>query len=255
MAKYEPLRAHLVQLEGLTWTAKLVEIESILGSRLPNSAVRHRTWWANSGGNLVHQNAWLEAGWRVDKADLARGAVMFRRAHVRGVVTSRSPEPIAQDKTARRSKAAPDLSRQHELLEQPVTVTLRAQWTMVGILDELSDAADWINDEATVLRMVAFQKNDPASVLISCGRLRQAIGALRSLAASTAGQKKLFSGIPAATGSAMEVHMLQPGNAWLLADGQSRKADLALAEERRMVAQLLLLQERQSGRGQKLLSL
>ncbi|MEP3304592.1 MAG: hypothetical protein ABJO05_21720, partial [Roseibium sp.] len=45
----------------------------------------------------------------------------------------------------------------------------------------------------------------------------------------------------------IEFDLIRGGNAWLLTDGRGRKADLEVDEERGLVAQLLVLQERQAG--------
>lgn len=256
MAKYDSLRAHLAGLDEVSWAARIEEIEEILGSRLPSSATKHRTWWANSGGNLVHQNAWLDAGWRVERADLSRGVIHFNRARfggraIAGTQAERPPKPSS----ATLSKAR--LAKVHEALGQPVTVTLRAEWTHIGPLSEVSERADWITDKGALLRMVFIGRDDPSSILISCDRLRDAVGTLRSMGQpESAGSATDLSELEALSTNALaEVHILRPGNAWLLADGRGRKADLEEKEERAMVAQLLLMQERQSGRGQRLLSL
>lgn len=251
MAKYDSLRAFLARLDAVVWSAKLNEIEDILGSKLPSSALNHRTWWANSGGNLVHQNAWLQAGWSVEKADLSRGVVSFRRSRINGVGSARA---VSKTKAQRARVASAAQAKISEALGQPVSVTLRAEWTPVGQLDSLSDQADWVHDEGAVLRMTCFGHDDPTSILIDCGQLSQVVGALRSLGGEKAADA-LLEDLQLPHDGMTQVHVLRPGNAWLLSEGRGRKADLAAEEERRMVAQLLLLQERQSGRGQKLLSL
>lgn len=98
MSKYEPLREHLARLEDVVWAAKLNEVEDIIGSSLPKSAREHRTWWANSGGSLVHQNAWLDAGWRVERTDLMRDVIVFRRLRIGGTVAGVSAR---MDRTAK----------------------------------------------------------------------------------------------------------------------------------------------------------
>jgi hypothetical protein len=56
------------------------EIERLLGRKLPNTAysASWRQWWANTE---THSQAlaWLRAGWRVTRPDLANKRVEFRR--------------------------------------------------------------------------------------------------------------------------------------------------------------------------------
>ena len=54
------------------------ELEEILGRPLPASARSHRPWWANTDGNS-QARAWLSAGWKVHRADLALEEVEFAR--------------------------------------------------------------------------------------------------------------------------------------------------------------------------------
>lgn len=60
-----------------TWTFE--EIAAIIGRPLPTSAHRHRAWWSNSRSHS-HASAWLDAGYLVDRVDLTRRTVQFRRS-------------------------------------------------------------------------------------------------------------------------------------------------------------------------------
>lgn len=251
MAKYDALRAYLTTLNDVQWCPRLDEIEAIIGSRLPGSAARHRTWWANSGGNLVHQNAWLDAGWRVDSVDLARHRVVFRRSRLGGLAGTARSEPAIQPAPERLSN--PELARARAALKEPVTVSLRAEWTTVGSLDQLARAPDLLGEGGGVLRVVHLGSPNSASILIDCNRLSEALDWLVDGQRLPARELETMISMPGR--SETEVQVLRSGNAWLLAGGKGRKADLGEERERRMVAELLLLQERQSGRGETLLSL
>lgn len=87
MSKYAPLTDYLKRYGGDEWNVTFSEIEQILGFPLPPSASTHRTWWANHGGVMVHQKAWISAGWRVVMVDKERGQVRFMRQ----VTTQRRP--------------------------------------------------------------------------------------------------------------------------------------------------------------------
>jgi len=53
------------------------QVEEILGFRLPNSARKHRPWWAN---DATHSQAvWFKAGWKVSDVDIRAGRVTFGR--------------------------------------------------------------------------------------------------------------------------------------------------------------------------------
>jgi serine/threonine protein kinase len=55
------------------------DLEETIGRALPASARTHRPWWANDDGH-TQARAWLAAGWRVHRADLALEEVEFRRS-------------------------------------------------------------------------------------------------------------------------------------------------------------------------------
>lgn len=78
--KYGPLKDYLAALPPTTQekTLSFAEVEKIIGDKLPDSAMRHRPWWANQeGGSRAPQ--WRAAGFKVDHADLQRHIVRFKR--------------------------------------------------------------------------------------------------------------------------------------------------------------------------------
>lgn len=57
------------------------EIDQLVPSGLPNSAYTYQAWWANERETRhVQSLAWLEAGYRVDRYDLAARTVTFRHS-------------------------------------------------------------------------------------------------------------------------------------------------------------------------------
>jgi DNA-binding XRE family transcriptional regulator len=56
------------------------EVEAILGSELPRSALTSRAWWANS--ETTQGRAWQEAGWLVDTPDFEQKLIVFRPARI-----------------------------------------------------------------------------------------------------------------------------------------------------------------------------
>jgi hypothetical protein len=79
-ARYVPLRYYLeVQRKRrpeLTLTFR--QIEDVLGDGLPKPARKYAEWWANDPDH-EQARAWLEASYRVRKADLAGESVEFER--------------------------------------------------------------------------------------------------------------------------------------------------------------------------------
>jgi hypothetical protein len=142
MSKYSPLRQHLYGLQHAEAVMSFTDIETIIGHPLPQSARVHRTWWANHGGNMVHQLAWVGAGWRVDDADLSRERVRFRRFKFSGtkLVAHSPPAPMA------RSEEAADRAVKHasikavEKASKPLTVGVRVMaWRVVGAAERRGD--------------------------------------------------------------------------------------------------------------------
>jgi DNA-binding XRE family transcriptional regulator len=80
--KYYPLYEYLKQDPGHEGAIELTfdQIEAILEARLPASARRLRSWWANSAGPArVQAAAWMEAGYHVKSVDLEQERVLFAR--------------------------------------------------------------------------------------------------------------------------------------------------------------------------------
>ena len=82
MAIYDPLGDFLAKQRGCACALTHVNIEEILGARLPPSARGHRAWWGNEAdGAHVQCRSWLGSGWVVDDGCQAhRGVVRFVRA-------------------------------------------------------------------------------------------------------------------------------------------------------------------------------
>ena len=53
-------------------------IEEIMGDRLPQSAFNDPEWWSNRSGRS-HSGSWLSVGWIVEKINLEKREVIFRR--------------------------------------------------------------------------------------------------------------------------------------------------------------------------------
>ena len=256
MSKYEPLREHLARLDDVVWAAKLEDVEGILGSNLPKSARQHRTWWANSGGKLVHQNAWLDAGWRVERTDLTRNVVVFRRLRIGGTVLAAREMAGRPSRSDGRSEAEKQLAGVISGLRQPVTVTLRAEWTALGNVHKVPCSASTIPKGPGIMRIIMIQNGEPATRLLPTASIQTTYRDLRMAMTQTDNDvaHKLLAAFDVKRDIPLECDVIKPGNAWLLTDGRGRKANLEEEPERNLVAQLLYLQECQSGYSARVLA-
>lgn len=258
MSKYEPLREHLARLEDVVWAAKLNEVEEIIGSSLPKSAREHRTWWANSGGSLVHQNAWLDAGWRVERTDLMRDVIVFRRLRIGGTIVGTASRAERSARTPQKA-AEKRLAKEMQVLRQPATVTLRSEWTPLGDVQHTPCSNAAIPQEGGVLRFASLNDDEIVTVIVATLSVHKAYRSLRmemkGLANDTDSQvgRELCGKAGIDTKAPIECDVVKSGNAWLLTDGRGRKASLDDQSECYLVAQLLYLQEVQSGRKATLL--
>ena len=93
MGKYEPLTGFLRKQAGNEVEMTFAQIERVIGSKLPPKAQEHRAWWSNNASNNVMTKAWLEAGFRSEKVDMAARKLFFRR------VRASAPTKIGADDT------------------------------------------------------------------------------------------------------------------------------------------------------------
>lgn len=80
MGKYDPLGVFLADQPGCRVHLSFDQIESIIADALPDSACQHREFWANNLAGHVHARVWLDAGWKVETADLTRKIVTLARS-------------------------------------------------------------------------------------------------------------------------------------------------------------------------------
>lgn len=78
MAKYDPLRNHLVNSGQREVVMSFEELSNLVGV-IPKSAKTHRAWWANeSDGRHVQAQAWIGAGYEVIEVEQGE-RVAFRK--------------------------------------------------------------------------------------------------------------------------------------------------------------------------------
>ncbi|HZZ35692.1 MAG TPA: hypothetical protein VFE03_08205, partial [Caulobacteraceae bacterium] len=78
MGKYDPLNTFLAAAAADEVPMTFEEIESVIGAQLPPSK-RFAAWWSNNPWNNVMTEAWLSAGYRTERVDIAGRKVVFRR--------------------------------------------------------------------------------------------------------------------------------------------------------------------------------
>jgi hypothetical protein len=79
MGKYEPLTEFLRSQARARVPMTFAEIERVVGSKLPPSAIEHRAWWSNNPSNSVMTKAWLDAGYRSEQVDMEKRKLVFAR--------------------------------------------------------------------------------------------------------------------------------------------------------------------------------
>ncbi len=79
MSKYEPLERFLRARQAAEVPMSFVEIEGVIGAKLPPAAHVHRGWWSNNPSNNVMTRSWLAAGYVSARVDMASGRLVFRR--------------------------------------------------------------------------------------------------------------------------------------------------------------------------------
>src|SRR5437870_11270611 len=79
MGKYEPLAKFLRHQRVSEVSLTFVEIEEILGVKLPPKAQHQRAWWSNNPNNNVMTKVWLAAGFESAQVDIEGRKLVFRR--------------------------------------------------------------------------------------------------------------------------------------------------------------------------------
>ena len=83
MSRYEPLTRYLEGRRSNEAPLSFREVEAILHRNLPASARRHQPWWSNTTTHS-HADAWMRAGWKTSRVDLAGERLVFVRSDKAG---------------------------------------------------------------------------------------------------------------------------------------------------------------------------
>src|SRR4029078_4609171 len=77
MSKYKPLERFLIRQNRERVQMRFSEIETLIGQKLPDSAYRHRPWWANEAYGHSHAKAWLAAEYETAEVDMEGRKLTF----------------------------------------------------------------------------------------------------------------------------------------------------------------------------------
>lgn len=77
MSAYEGFRRLLGDAGPRPWF-RFSEVEDEVGSELPESAWKHRAWWANDDHHVQAAKGWLAAGYEVAHVDRVAEIVCFQ---------------------------------------------------------------------------------------------------------------------------------------------------------------------------------
>ena len=94
MGKYTRLGEFLRSQRSQEIPMTLVEIEKVIGSKLPPNSPHYPAWWSNNPSNNVMTKVWLNAGFRTEQVDVKSGKIVFRR--VEENPAEKSPLPSAK---------------------------------------------------------------------------------------------------------------------------------------------------------------
>ena len=100
-----------------------VEVEEVIGDKLPRSAFQYRPWWSNNPSNHVNAEAWLRAGYKTADVDMEERKLVFRKA-------SASEPAIERGNRVKKDEDASPFSRIFGALKGTVTVAPGADLTL-----------------------------------------------------------------------------------------------------------------------------
>ena len=79
MGKYAPLGDFLRKQRVSRIPMTFVEIERLIGTKLPKSQ-QYPAWWSNNPFNNVMTQVWLDAGYKTEEVDVEGRKVVFCRS-------------------------------------------------------------------------------------------------------------------------------------------------------------------------------
>ncbi len=103
MSKYDALRTFLDRQHGEHVPMTFVEIEKVLGFKLPKSQA-YAAWWSNNPSNNVMTKAWLAAGYKTERVDIEGRKLVFRRDRAMPNRAASRPAGFAEEAPAKPPK-------------------------------------------------------------------------------------------------------------------------------------------------------
>ena len=124
MSKYQGLTAFLDEVDEDKLVMSFESINDLIGGDLPESAFKHRPWWANRRDGRGAQNiAWQSVGWETRDVNMELDEVTFVRVEAsapmaRGSEGGHRPLTIAQAKAG--------LAATFGISEDSIDISIRA---------------------------------------------------------------------------------------------------------------------------------
>lgn len=123
MSKYQQLTDFLADLADDKITMSFSSINDLIEGELPDSAFKHRPWWANRSQGRGAQNlAWQSVGWETRDVNMELDEVTFVRAN-RLMAAERQGAPIRPLTIA---QAKLGLALQFEVPEDAIEISIKA---------------------------------------------------------------------------------------------------------------------------------
>ncbi|MDC0886447.1 hypothetical protein OAS19_01460 [Altererythrobacter sp.] len=122
MAKYQALTDFLSEVNQSKVTLSYESINDMLDGDLPDSAFKHRPWWANRTEGRGSQNlAWQSVGWETRDVNMELDEVTFVK--VKADRPSQSRDSSCQKLSIAQAKAG--LAAMFEVSEDAIDINIR----------------------------------------------------------------------------------------------------------------------------------
>ncbi|MCB2084605.1 MAG: hypothetical protein KDD90_11190 [Sphingomonadaceae bacterium] len=122
MEKYENLSAFLDDLDHDRIVMSFESINDLIGGTLPESAFKHRPWWANRAEGKGSQNlAWQSVGWETRDVNMELDEVTFIRAKK----AQPSPSHVSNGGALTIAQAKAGLALTFGVSEEAIEITIR----------------------------------------------------------------------------------------------------------------------------------
>ena len=121
MSKYQALTEFLEKSGNTEYNLTFGTIEaSILKFKLPESAYKHRPWWANTKSGHSQSQAWQSIGWETSNVDLENQRVTFMKIDPQPKL-----RPIKETNTITIEEAKIRLAAKFGVEPQNIEITVR----------------------------------------------------------------------------------------------------------------------------------